>query len=90
MTVRDSFRGASRQRGSGRLSWSFPIAGNLCSYAELFKGYRESLINDNHNVTSGTWVCRRSTGIERAIGDAGSVGRIPGPASCGAGVDHQW
>ena len=51
LTVRDSFRGGSRQHGSGRLSWSFPIAGNLRGYAELFKGYGESLIDYNHNAT---------------------------------------
>ncbi|MEO8777800.1 MAG: phospholipase A [Rhodanobacter sp.] len=51
LTVRNSFRGGSRQHGSGRLSWSFPIAGNLRGYAELFKGYGESLIDYNHNAT---------------------------------------
>jgi phospholipase A1 len=51
LTLRDSFRGGSRQHGSGRLSWSFPIAGNLRGYAELFKGYGESLIDYNHNAT---------------------------------------
>ncbi|MFA6228554.1 MAG: phospholipase A [Rhodanobacter sp.] len=51
MTLRDSFRGGSNQRGSARLSWSFPVAGNLRGYAELFKGYGESLIDYNHNAT---------------------------------------
>ncbi len=51
MTLRDSFRGGSKQRGSARLSWSFPLAGNLRGYAELFKGYGESLIDYNHNAT---------------------------------------
>ncbi|HZX70168.1 MAG TPA: phospholipase A [Rhodanobacter sp.] len=51
LVVRDSFRGGSRQHGSARLSWSFPIAGNLRGYAELFKGYGESLIDYNHNAT---------------------------------------
>lgn len=51
LVLRDSFRGGSRQHGSARLSWSFPIAGNLRGYAELFKGYGESLIDYNHNAT---------------------------------------
>ncbi|WP_158886207.1 phospholipase A [Rhodanobacter sp. L36] len=51
MTLRDSFRGGSRQHGSGRFSWSFPVAGNLRGYAEVFKGYGESLIDYNHNAT---------------------------------------
>ncbi|MGB3461614.1 MAG: phospholipase A [Rhodanobacter lindaniclasticus] len=51
LTLRDSFRGGSRQHGSLRFGWSFPIAGNLRGYAELFKGYGESLIDYNHNAT---------------------------------------
>ncbi|MEO8810552.1 MAG: phospholipase A [Rhodanobacter sp.] len=51
LTLRDSFRGGSRQHGSARFSWSFPIAGNLRGYTELFKGYGESLIDYNHNAT---------------------------------------
>jgi phospholipase A1 len=51
LTLRDSFRGGRRQHGSGRFSWSFPLAGNLRGYAELFKGYGESLIDYNHNAT---------------------------------------
>jgi phospholipase A1 len=51
LTLRDSFRGGSRQHGSMRFGWSFPIAGNLRGYAELFKGYGESLIDYNHNAT---------------------------------------
>ena len=51
LVLRDSFRGGSRQHGSARLSWSFPIAGNVRGYAELFKGYGESLIDYNHNAT---------------------------------------
>ena len=51
MIIRDSFRGGRNQRGSARLSWSFPIAGNLRGYTELFKGYGESLIDYNHNAT---------------------------------------
>ena len=51
MTLRDSLRGGSNQHGSARFSWSFPIAGNLRGYTELFKGYGESLIDYNHNAT---------------------------------------
>jgi phospholipase A1/A2 len=51
MTLRDSFRGGSNQHGSARFSWSFPVAGNLRGYAEVFKGYGESLIDYNHNAT---------------------------------------
>ncbi len=51
LALRDSFRGGSQQHGSARFSWSFPIAGNLRGYAELFKGYGESLIDYNHNAT---------------------------------------
>ena len=51
LTLRDSFRGGSRQHGSARLTWSFPIGGNLRGFAELFKGYGESLIDYNHSAT---------------------------------------
>lgn len=51
LLMRDSFRGGSRQHGSGRFTWSFPVAGNLRGYAEVFKGYGESLIDYNHNAT---------------------------------------
>ncbi len=51
LALRDSFRGGSRQHGSARFSWSFPIAGNLRGHAEVFKGYGESLIDYNHNAT---------------------------------------
>ena len=51
LMLRDSFRGGSNQHGAGRLTWSFPLIGNLRGYAEFFKGYGESLIDYNHNAT---------------------------------------
>lgn len=51
LMLRDSFRGGSRQHGAAKFSWSFPLAGNLRGYAEVFKGYGESLIDYNHNAT---------------------------------------
>ncbi|MDQ6646207.1 MAG: phospholipase A [Pseudomonadota bacterium] len=51
LLLRDSFRGGSRQHGAAKFSWSFPLAGNLRGYAEVFKGYGESLIDYNHNAT---------------------------------------
>jgi phospholipase A1 len=49
--LRHSFRGGDRSHGAARLTWSFPMAGNLRGYVELFKGYGESLIDYNHNAT---------------------------------------
>lgn len=51
MMLRHSLRGGSRSHGAGRLTWSFPLGGNLRGYMELFKGYGESLIDYNHNAT---------------------------------------
>ncbi|GGA06239.1 phospholipase A [Dyella caseinilytica] len=51
LMLRDSLRGGSQQHGAGRLTWSFPLVGNLRGYAELFKGYGESIIDYNHNAT---------------------------------------
>jgi phospholipase A1 len=51
LMLRDSFRGGRHQHGAGKFSWSFPLAGNLRGYAEVFKGYGESLIDYNHNAT---------------------------------------
>jgi len=51
MMLRHSFRGGSRSHGSARFTWSFPLAGNLRGYMEVFKGYGESLIDYNHNAT---------------------------------------
>ncbi|MHB1056736.1 MAG: phospholipase A [Rhodanobacter sp.] len=51
MLLRHSMRGGSRSHGAARFSWSFPMAGNLRGYMEVFKGYGESLIDYNHNAT---------------------------------------
>jgi phospholipase A1 len=51
MLLRHSLRGGSRSHGAGQFTWSFPMAGNLRGYVELFKGYGESLIDYNHNAT---------------------------------------
>jgi phospholipase A1 len=51
MLLRHSMRGGSRSHGAARFSWSFPMAGNLRGYAEVFKGYGESMIDYNHNAT---------------------------------------
>jgi phospholipase A1 len=51
MPLRHSMRGGSRSHGAARFSWSFPMAGNLRGYAEVFKGYGESMIDYNHNAT---------------------------------------
>nr|WP_239556982.1 phospholipase A [Dyella flava] len=51
LMLRDSLRGGSEQHGAGRLTWSFPLVGNLRGYMELFKGYGESIIDYNHNAT---------------------------------------
>lgn len=51
MMLRHSLRGGDRSHGAVRLSWSFPMAGNLRGYLEAFSGYGESLIDYNHNAT---------------------------------------
>jgi len=51
LMLRHSLRGGSRSHGAGRFTWSFPLAGNVRGYMELFKGYGESLIDYNHNAT---------------------------------------
>lgn len=51
LMVRHSLRGGSRSHGAGQFTWSFPLAGNLRGYMELFKGYGESMIDYNHNAT---------------------------------------
>lgn len=51
MMLRHSLRGGSQSHGAARFTWSFPVAGNVRGYMELFKGYGESLIDYNHNAT---------------------------------------
>ena len=51
MMLRHSFRGGRHSHGAAQFTWSFPLAGNLRGYMELFKGYGESLIDYNHNAT---------------------------------------
>ena len=51
LTLRHSLRGGNANHGSARLSWSFPLHGNLRGYVEAFSGYGESLIDYNHAAT---------------------------------------
>jgi len=51
LMLRHSMRGGDRSHGAARFSWSFPLAGNLRGYAEVFHGYGESLIDYNHRAT---------------------------------------
>lgn len=51
LMLRDSLRGGSQQHGAARLTWSFPLVGNLRGYMELFKGYGENVLDYNHNAT---------------------------------------
>ena len=51
LTLRHSLRGGNENHGSARLSWSFPLHGNLRGYVEAFSGYGESLIDYNHAAT---------------------------------------
>jgi len=51
LMLRHSLRGGSKSHGAAQFTWSFPLAGNLRGYTELFKGYGESMIDYNHNAT---------------------------------------
>jgi phospholipase A1 len=51
LMLRHSLRGGARSHGAGKFTWSFPVAGNLRGYMEVFKGYGESMIDYNHNAT---------------------------------------
>ncbi|RDI99841.1 phospholipase [Dyella solisilvae] len=51
LLLRHSLRGGSESHGAAQFTWSFPVAGNLRGYIELFKGYGVTMIDYNHNAT---------------------------------------
>ncbi len=51
LLLRHSLRGGDRSHGAMEFTWSFPFAGKLRGYLEVFHGYGESLIDYNHRAT---------------------------------------